>query len=97
MEKTTSARAVIKNKEITGAPIMGGLTGLIGLLCGSFCAFNSFNPVGAAYIMAFAGEGVSLPAAAMTVCAAAGRDTPSGGGNDRMCRIFSQKQNSVFQ
>lgn len=69
MEKTTSARAVIKNKEITGAPIMGGLTGLIGLLCGSFCAFNSFNPVGAAYIMAFAGEGVSLPAAAMTVCA----------------------------
>ena len=43
MEKTTSARAVIKNKEITGAPIMGGLTGLIGLLCGSFCAFNSFN------------------------------------------------------
>lgn len=71
MEKTSTAKMTsdVKKIVLTKEMSIGGIFGLIGILCGSFTMFEAFNPVGIAYIMTFAGGGTELFLAVLTVSA----------------------------
>lgn len=71
MGKTNTANMTSGVKKIALTKEIGisGIFGLIGILFGSFSMLGTFNPVGIAYIMTFAGEGTELFLAVATVSA----------------------------
>lgn len=71
MEKTSTAKMTSDVKKIVLTKEIGisGVFGLIGILCGCFSMLGTFNPIGIAYIMTFAGEGTEFFIAVLTVSA----------------------------